>query len=170
MGAKAQFNLQYESGASQLDQEMAQLKTDFALAGIAINLSTAPFDTVIGNATPQSHTWDMEYWGAGWIYAPDYEPTGDELWSCTGSGASVQYAGSDSGGYCDPQAESDILATETSSNVQTMYTYEDYLAKQLPVIWLPVSEAQLSEINKDLQGTGPQDPLLQIYPENWRWS
>ncbi len=170
MGAKASFNLQYESGASQLDQEMAQLKTDFAQAGIAIDLATAPFDTVIGNATPQSHTWDMEYWGAGWIYAPDYEPTGDELWSCTGSGSSVQYAGSDSGGYCDPQAESDILATETSSNVQTMYTYEDYLAKQLPVIWLPVAEAQLSEINKDLQGTGPQDPLLQIYPENWRWS
>ena len=149
---------------------MAQFKTDFAQAGIAINLTTAPFDTVIGNATPTDHTWDMEYWGAGWIYAPDYEPTGDELWSCTGSGASVQYAGSDSGGYCDPQAESDILATETSSNVQAMYTYEDYLAKNLPVVWLPVSDAQLSEINKDLKGTGPQDPLLQIYPENWRWS
>jgi len=170
MGAKASFNLQYESGASQLDQEMAQFKTDFAQAGIAINLTTAPFDTIIGNATPDNHTWDMEYWGAGWIYAPDYEPTGDELWSCTGSGASVAYAGSDSGGYCDPQAESDILATETSSDVQAMYTYEDYLAKQLPVIWLPVAYAQLSEINKDLQGTGPQDPLLQIYPENWRWS
>jgi len=79
----------------------------------------------------------MEFWGGGWIYAPDYEPTGDELWSCIGSGASVQYAGSDSGGYCDPQAESDILATETSSDVQAMYTYENYLAKQLPVIWLP---------------------------------
>ncbi len=70
----------------------------------------------------------------------------------------------------DPQAESDILATETSSNVQSMYTYEDYMAKNLPVVWLPTGEAQLSEINKDLKGTGPQDPLLQIYPENWRWS
>ena len=75
-----------------------------------------------------------------------------------------------SGGYCDPQAESDILATETSNNVSAMYTYEDYLAKQLPVIWMPVAYAQLSEINKDLKGTAPQDPLLQIYPENWRWS
>jgi peptide/nickel transport system substrate-binding protein len=173
-GAKASFSLQYESGQPSLDQEMAQLKTDFAQAGIAIDLTTAPFDTVIGNAQPcktgSPCTWDMEFWGGGWIYAPDYEPTGDELWSCTGSGASVQYAGSDSGGYCDSQAESDILATETSSNVQAMYTYEDYLAKQLPVIWLPVAYAQLSEINKDLKGTDPQDPLLQIYPENWRWS
>ena len=65
---------------------------------------------------------------------------------------------------------SDILATEDSNSVSALYTYEDYLAKQLPVIWLPVADAQLSEINKDLKGTGPQDPLLQIYPENWRWS
>jgi peptide/nickel transport system substrate-binding protein len=173
-GAKASFSLQYVSGNPALDQEMERFKSDFAQAGIAINLTTAPFDTVIGNATPcapgASCSWDMEFFGVGWNYAPDYEPTGDELWSCTGSGASVQYAGSDSGGYCDPQAESDILATETSDQVSAMYTYEDYLAKQLPVVWLPTPDAQLSEINKDLKGTGPQDPLLQLYPENWRWS
>jgi peptide/nickel transport system substrate-binding protein len=173
-GAKASFNLQYVSGTPALDQEMAQFKTDFELAGIAINLSTAPFDTVIGNAsgcTPGTPcTWDMEFWGGGWIYAPDYEPTGDELWSCTGSGASAQFAGSDYGHYCDPQAQADILATETSSNVQAMYTYEDYLAKNLPVIWMPVNYAQLNMINKNLKGTQPLDPLLQIYPEQWRWS
>ena len=173
-GAKASFSLQYLSGTPALDQEMAQFKTDFAAAGIAINLSTAPFDTVIGNAAPcktgQACNWDMEFWGGGWIYAPDYEPTGDELWSCTGTGANMQYAGSNYGGYCDPQAQSDIEATETSSNVQAMYTYEDYLAKNLPVIWMPVNYAQLNMINKDLKGTQPLDPLLQIYPENWRWS
>ncbi len=173
-GAKASFNLQYESGQAALDEEMAQLKSDYALAGININLTTAPFDTVIGNAVPCKSgspcTWDMEFWGGGWIYAPDYYPTGDELWSCTGSGAGVQYAGSNSGGYCDPQAQSDIVGTETSNSVSAMNTYEDYLSKQLPVIWMPVAYAQLSEINKDLKGTGPQDPLLQIYPENWRWS
>jgi peptide/nickel transport system substrate-binding protein len=74
------------------------------------------------------------------------------------------------GGYCDPQTQADILATETSSDIHATYTYEDYLAKQLPNIWLPVAYAQLSQINKDLKGTGPQDPLLNIYPENWRWS
>jgi peptide/nickel transport system substrate-binding protein len=173
-GAKASFSLQYASGTPALDEEMAQFKSDYAQAGIAIDLTTAPFDTILGNAVPCKSgspcTWDMEFWGGGWIYAPDYEPTGDELWSCTGSGASVQYAGSDSGGYCDPTAQADIVATETSDNVSAMYTYEDYLAKQLPVVWMPVAYAQLSEINKDLKGANPQDPLLQIYPENWRWS
>jgi peptide/nickel transport system substrate-binding protein len=173
-GAKASFNLQYVSGTPVLDQEMTQLKSDYALAGIQITLTTAPFDTVIGNAIPcgagQACNWDMEFWGGGWIYAPDYDPTGDELWSCTGTGASVQYAGSDSGGYCDPQTQAYILATETSSDIHATYTYEDYLAKQLPVVWMPVAYPQLNEINKNLKGTGPLDPLLQIYPENWRWS
>jgi peptide/nickel transport system substrate-binding protein len=169
-GAKASFKLEYVSGTPSLDQEMAQFKSDYALAGIQLDLTTAPFNTVIGNATPANHTWDMEFWGGGWIYAPDYDPTGDELWSCVGTGANVQYAGSDSGGYCDAQAQQLILATETSSDVHALYTYEDYLAKQLPVIWMPDQYYQLTEINKDLKGTGPLDPLLQIYPENWRWS
>lgn len=173
-GAKASFSLEYVSGSPSLDQEMALFKSDFSLAGIAINLTTAPFDTVLGNATPcrpgAACSWDMEFWGVGWVYAPDYYPTGDELWSCVGTGASVQYAGSDSGGYCDPQAQADILATETSSDLHSLYTYEDYLARQLPVVWMPVQYAQLAMINKDLKGTVPLDPLLEIYPEQWRWS
>ena len=121
-GAKASFSLQYVSGVPALDQEMAQFKSDFALAGIAIDLHDRAVrhghrqcDTLQGR---RACSWDMEFWGGGWIYAPDYEPTGDELWSCTGTGANVVYAGSDSGGYCDPQAQADILATETSDNIR----------------------------------------------------
>jgi peptide/nickel transport system substrate-binding protein len=164
-GAQASFHLEYISGTPSVDAEMAQFKTDFSKAGIQINLSTNTFDTVIGNAVPctpgKACTWDMEFWGGGWIYAPDYYPTGDELWA-TG-------AGSNSGGYSDPTADSLIKATETSNSVQAMYAYEDYLAKNPPVIWMPTPYSQLSMINSHLQGTSPQDPLLQIYPENWYW-
>jgi peptide/nickel transport system substrate-binding protein len=173
MGARASFNLQYASGMPALDQEMAQFKTDFALAGIQIELSSAPFNTVVAGAVPCGGTscgWDMAFWGAGWFYAPDYDPTGDELWSCTGPADNEMLGGADSGGYCDRQAESDILATEFTNSALAMQTYQDYMAKQLPVIWLPVGYGQLSMVNKDLRGTFPQDPLLQIYPENWRWS
>ena len=111
----------------------------------------------------------MEFWGGGWIYAPDYYPTGDELWSCTGSGAGVQYAGSNSGGYCDPQAQADIIATEPATPFGDVHVRG--LSRQATPGHLDArAYAQLSEINKDLKGTGPQDPLLQIYPENWRWS
>jgi peptide/nickel transport system substrate-binding protein len=145
---------------------MAQFKSDFARAGIQINLTTAPFDTVIGDASPctagQPCKWDMEFWGGGWIYAPDFYPTGDELFS-TG-------AGSNYGGFSDPQMDSLIMATETSNSTSALTAYEDYCAKALPVIWLPTAYSQLSIINSHLQGVTPQDPLLNIYPENWSWS
>ncbi len=169
-GAKASFSLQYENDNPALAEEMSQLQTDFAHAGIKINLTSAPFDTVIDGAIPGDSDWDMAFWSSGWTYAPDYDPTGDEIWACTGSGASVQYAGADAGGYCNAQAEQDIVATMTSNDVHAMDTYENYLARELPVIWMPVAYAELSAINKALNGTGPQDPLLQIYPESWRWS
>jgi peptide/nickel transport system substrate-binding protein len=162
--------LAYENGDPALAEEVTQLKSEFAQAGIAITLTSEPFDSVIATATPEGRGWDMAFWSSGWTYAPDYEPTGDELWSCTGSGAGVQYAGADSGGYCNPQAEQDIVATLSSNDVHAMDTYDNYLAQQLPVIWMPAAYAQLSEINKALKGTQPQDPLLQIYPESWRWS
>ena len=38
-GAKASFKLEYESGQAALDEEMAQFKSDFAQAGIAIDLT-----------------------------------------------------------------------------------------------------------------------------------
>jgi len=173
-GQPASFKLEYVSGTPTATEEMQRLMPDFALAGIHIKLSQAPLDTVLAAATPCTPgavcAWDMEYWDSAWIYAPDHYPSGDQLWACTGSGATAVYAGSDVGGYCDPQAEADIAATETSGQLQAMYVYEDFVAKHLPVIWFPVQDYELAEINKALKGTGPLDPLLQIYPENWRWS
>ena len=32
-------------------------------------------------------TWDLAYWDSPWIYRPDYYPSGDQLWACTGSAA-----------------------------------------------------------------------------------
>jgi peptide/nickel transport system substrate-binding protein len=164
-GAQASFHLEYATGTPAYDIEMAQFKTDLSKAGIQINLSTNTFNTVIGNATPcqsgKPCTWDMEFWGV-WVYSPDYYPTGDLLWA---SGA-----GSNSNGYSDPMADTLIGATTTSNSVQALYNYEDYLAQQLPVVWLPTPNLQLSMINRHLQGAMPQDPLANLYPESWSWS
>jgi peptide/nickel transport system substrate-binding protein len=164
-GQKASFHLEYVGGNPALDKEMQQLKADFSMAGIEINLSTNPsFEAVIANATPciadKPCTWDMEYWGYGWIYSPDYYPTGDQLF---GSSAPSNY-----NGWHDAMTDQLIQATETSGR-PALYAYEAYIAKQLPVVWLPTQYIQLSEISSRLQGTQPQDPLGLIYPENWTW-
>jgi peptide/nickel transport system substrate-binding protein len=173
-GQQASLSLQYVSGSPRVTAEMNQLSSDFALAGIVLKQSQAAYAQVLGSAAPCSPgaacTWDLAYWDSPWIYSPDYYPSGDQLWGCTGSGASPVFAGSNVGGYCDPQAEAAIAATESSGATQAMNAYEDYMAKSLPVVWVPVPDYALAEINKALKGTGPLDPLLEIFPENWHWS
>jgi len=164
-GQKASFHLEYVGGNPALDKEMQQLKADFSMAGIEINLTTNPsFEAVIANATPciadKPCTWDMEYWGYGWIYSPDYYPTGDQLFASS--------APSNYNGWHDAATDQMIQASLTDGR-QALSAYEDYIAKQLPVVWLPTQYLQLSEINSRLQGTQPQDPLGLIYPENWTW-
>ena len=165
-GAQAAFKLEYASGFPTVAAEMTRLKGDFARAGIQINLTTAPFGTVIGDATPctagQPCKWDMEFWGGGWIFSPDFYPSGDLLFA-TG-------AGSNYGGFTDPMMDTLITNTETSSTLAALLAYEDYGAKTLPVVWMPTAYAQLSLIDGRLKGATPQDPLQYIYPENWSWS
>jgi peptide/nickel transport system substrate-binding protein len=158
-GAKANFKLEYYNGQLIVKQEMEALKTEFSKAGLVLNLSGANFDTVIGDAFGGNPSADMDNWGGGWIFAPDYYPTGDEIFS-TG-------AGSNGGGYTNATNDANTSATTTSNDPSALYTYEDFLAKDLPVIWIPVADAQLSMVKKTLHGWDPQDALLQLYPENW---
>ncbi len=167
-GTPLTFSMQYVSGSVPYTQEMEAMRSAFSLVGITINVSSAPFNTVIGNAVPcnpktgSGCKWDMEYWGAGWIYAPDYYPTGGEIFA-TG-------AGSNSGGYSDPINDANIAATHSQPGTGVMFKYENYLAQQLPVLWLPTGVSQISVINTHLHGTLPQDPLINIYPEDYTLS
>jgi peptide/nickel transport system substrate-binding protein len=46
-------------------------------------------------------------------------------------------------------------------------SYENYLADQVPVLWMPQPDYQISEISSKLQGTSPQSPIESLTPENW---
>ena len=102
----------------------------------------------------------MGNWGAGWIFAPDFYPTGESIFQ-TG-------ANSNAGSYSDPVNDANILATTTTQTPLTQY--ENYLAEQLPVIFQPNTVTQLTEVANGLNGVLPQSPLQNIYPENWRFS
>ncbi|HEX9099197.1 MAG TPA: peptide ABC transporter substrate-binding protein [Candidatus Dormibacteraeota bacterium] len=157
-GAKASFTLEYVSGSAPVKQEMEALKTAFSLAGLEIKLSEVPFATVIGDAFSGSTTADLSNWGYGWIFAPDYYPSGEQIFS-TG-------AASNGGSYSNRSNDANTTASMTGG-ITALYAYEDFLAKDLPVIWIPVADYQVSMVRTTLRGWGPQDPLLQIYPESW---
>ena len=163
-GAPAAFRIDFGTGLTAVSAMMAQLKTDFALAGVQITLHAAPFSTIFSEDAPcvagQPCTWDMLL--GGWTYGPDFYPTGDELWA-TGASSNVN-------SYSDATMDRLIANTETSNDLSALYAYEDYAAMQLPVMWMPTPYYQLNAINSHLHGAVPLDPLLQIYPENWYWS
>jgi peptide/nickel transport system substrate-binding protein len=57
--------------------------------------------------------------------------------------------------------------TLISNNVQDMYSWQDYLAPQLPMEWQPQADYQLNEIANNLKGVTPLSPTLSINPEDW---
>jgi peptide/nickel transport system substrate-binding protein len=103
----------------------------------------------------------MANWGYGWIFTPTSYPSGEELFE---TGATTN-----AGSYSDPVNDQNTNRSLTEG-LSALYTYENYLVKQLPVIWLPLPVYQISEVAHDLRGISPQDPFDQIYPENWYFS
>jgi peptide/nickel transport system substrate-binding protein len=146
-------------------EEMTALQSSAAALGIRLNLEPEPFEDVVGLGGPNCVVtknkcgWDMANWGGGWIYSPDYLPTGETLFLCGVPG--------NSGGYCDKTNDALISKTLTSGNLQDLYRWEDYLATRLPVMWQPNGAVALTEITDNLKGVLPQNPTEAITPENW---
>ncbi len=164
------FNLLYATGSTEATNEMEALQsTVHSVAGINLTLSTQPFQQVIGTAfngcTPATPctTWQMANWLGGWTYAPDYLPTGGELFA-TG-------AGSNGGDFSDPTNDANIRATHTATNqsaeITALYKYQDYLVKELPVVYLPDTPLQLTMYKSNLKGLVPQDGFGVIYPQEY---
>ena len=156
------FNLQYNNGFTYVTQFMQQLKSNLAQDGIQLALTTAPFNTILANATPckgATCTWQMENWGQGWSYGPDYYPTGESIFETASN--------INEGNYSNPVNDANINATHTVTGTAVLYKYENYLAQQLPVVWQPDPDFQISEISNKLTGV-TQSPLLNFTPEFWK--
>jgi len=162
IGAKLDFNLLYASGTTELTQEMQAMKSTFSQVGIVLNLSQAPFDQVISSSVPcqpaqASCGWQLDNWGGGWSYSMDHFPNGDLIF---GTGA-----GDNFGSYSSTTADS--LITQTDHVPGTLPADENYLAANLPAIFMPKADYQLTEVQNKLQGVTPQEPTFNITPEAW---
>jgi peptide/nickel transport system substrate-binding protein len=164
-GQALSFTLPYATGTDWIASEMTQLQSNASTLGIKISLDPRPFNQVTaiagGNCVVAhiSCNWDMANWGGGWTFVPDYYPSGETLF-LTGSGAN-------SSGYTNATNDTYINQTLTSTSTQTLFTWQDYLAEQLPDIWQPDGVYQLAEVNNSLRGVIPQSTTLNINPENW---
>jgi hypothetical protein len=60
-----------------------------------------------------------------------------------------------------------IDKTLTSTDLSYMYSWQDYLATQLPVEWQVNAPYLVAEIANNLKGATPMSSTLSLNPENW---
>jgi peptide/nickel transport system substrate-binding protein len=161
-GAQLNFTMAYASGTEWQQQVMTVEQSAWNSIGIKTALVSNTFSTVIQDyAGPcvagSPCTVEEGWWGGGWVYAPDYYPSGETLFQTN--------AGSNAGNYTDAKADTLIAATDTTNT--SLDDYQNYIAKQLPVIWQPNSDFELSEVRNTIRGIAPQNPFGNLFPEYW---
>jgi peptide/nickel transport system substrate-binding protein len=160
-GEKLSLGFEYSTGTQAVTEEVATLQSAFSQAGIQLSLRGAPFSTVVSDDVPctKSSCWQLNYYGQGWYFDPGYDdPDGSVLF---------ESGGVDNGGLYDSPTANSLINKLPSGGYPALYTYENYLAKQLPMLWMPQLDEQISAVNDKLKGVYPQDPEGNIYPENW---
>ena len=149
-------------------KEWTYIQSQFKQLGVDLTLTqTTDWATPAQSCNPANNptscdSWDFVFFGtAGSWYFPAY-PTGERLfykdvmrWNC--------------GQYNDPQANDLIDATLTGTDTTAMEKYSNYLAENLPVLWLPMPSYQISAVASGLD-VGTQDPGGSFTPQRWSWS
>jgi peptide/nickel transport system substrate-binding protein len=162
-GTKLDLTIISESGSTETTNMMQELQSSFSQIGVNLTVKQAPLDTVLNDSaicTPKQAAcgWQLSFFGTqGSWYYPAY-PSGEQIFA---SGAGVNL-----GSYSDTQADDLIQASTSSSSASAMQQYSAYLARNLPVIWVPNPDYQVSAIKNTLGGV-IQNPLAGMNPQQW---
>ncbi|MCO5969130.1 peptide ABC transporter substrate-binding protein [Actinoallomurus soli] len=162
-GTQLKFSLLTESGSTETDNTMQELQSSLSKIGIALSIKSEPLNSVLDHSPeckPNQSTcsWQLSFFGTqGSWYFPAY-PSGEQIFATDG--------GTNLGSYSDPTADKLVKESTSSSDPQAMQQYSSYLAKQLPVIWMPNPAYQVSAIRNNLRGV-VQDPLAFMQPQRW---
>ncbi|WP_327259341.1 MULTISPECIES: peptide ABC transporter substrate-binding protein [unclassified Streptomyces] len=165
-GTKFSMQVLSQSGSTVTDNMMSALQSSFAKTGIDFTIKTAPVNSVLSQAgqckaDQAGCKWQLSFFGtAGSWYFPAY-PSGDSLFATGG--------GSNFGSYSNPAVDKLITQTTTSSSDEAVQKYSAALAKDLPVVWLPEPDYQVSMVKKGLDGFA-QDSLANFHPAMWKWT
>jgi peptide/nickel transport system substrate-binding protein len=164
-GARLAFTLDYANAIQPTATQVSAMKSDAARVGIQLDLRGAPFNTIFAQdsvCTPDQSAcaWQMSDFGG--ISFSTY-PTGDVIF---GTGGALN-----SGSYSDPTADKLIEATLYGSDPNALTAYQDYIARQVPVIYQPDSDAVVV-VKSTLATDGSFTALTQsnLQPERWHFT
>jgi peptide/nickel transport system substrate-binding protein len=163
-GAKLSFHLLYYAGYLPVQRSDETFQSNASRVGITISLSSTPLDSIFSDApeckpSASACKWQMGQYG-GWT--PFGYPVVASFFLISSS--------LNSGSYNDPITARYVNATIYSNSSSAMKQYQDYIARQVPALWQPSPDTQVSAISSKLKGVGVQSPTLEIQPETWSLS
>jgi peptide/nickel transport system substrate-binding protein len=166
-GAALKFTFTYVSGNQSLTEQATALQTSFAQVGVQLQLSpvslSALFSVYFPCSPGKACPWEIAYDGGGWGFEPTYNMP--ELGSLLATGG-VSNAQAYSSATNDKNLQTIYYGSGAMSD---FYNYENYLGKQLPLMWMPEILLQVSAVQSKLVGWYPQQPQLDITPETWKF-
>jgi peptide/nickel transport system substrate-binding protein len=164
-GTPLTFTLLYSNGIPENETQSVAEGSDEAKAGITFNLRpvtpAALFaDAPTCTASQATCSWQL-------MSYVDYTPFPYPFSAINfGTGGVYNF-----GSYSDPHADALMHATEIAPQTNGLDTAffngENYLLKEEPGIYQPVTPYQLTLVAKNLHGVIPQSPELAITPELW---
>jgi peptide/nickel transport system substrate-binding protein len=164
-GTGLEFTLDYANAIQPTATQVSALKSDASRVGIRLDLQGEPFNTILAQdsvCTPDQSAcaWQMSDFGGNQFST---YPTGDPLY---GTGGALN-----SGSYSDPTADKLIEATLYGSDPDALTAYEDYTARQVPVIYQPDPD-YVSVVKSTLATDGTFTALTQsnLQPERWHFT
>jgi peptide/nickel transport system substrate-binding protein len=165
-GTKLAFTIISESGSTETTNMMQELQSSFAQIGVTLSIKQAPLNTVLNDSaicTPAQAacSWQLSFFGTQGSWYFDPYPSGEQIFE-TGAGVNL-------GSYANTEATTLIKATNTSGSASAMQAYSAYLAQNLPVLWVPNPDYQVSAIKNTLGGV-VQNPLANMNPQQWSLS
>ncbi|HEY2579983.1 MAG TPA: ABC transporter substrate-binding protein [Streptosporangiaceae bacterium] len=164
-GKGLSFRVVYASGDEDYSVMMEAFQSAASSAGVTVNLSEGQFNQITGVtgvcSTGQSAcNWDGVMYG-GTTFG--VYPTGNGIFTTRANGQ---------GNYSSATADKLIHETEYSAGTQPFYAYENYIAQQLPYIWMPWQQQGYMVVLNSVRGyaADQHNPFADTFPENWSFS
>jgi peptide/nickel transport system substrate-binding protein len=169
-GARLAFVEEAGSGSAPFSAEAEVMQSSWSQAGIQVTLRSEPPTQIYTSLGPCSDgntgcKWEIANAsepGATATYSPEYLPS-PQSWVATGGASNIQ-------GYSNAKMDALINATDFSSAPAAVQALSLYAGQQLPMLWEPNYPYQLSVISSKIHGALPQDPNLNLYPQDWTLS
>lgn len=157
-GTSLSMTLLMSASSPQFTREVNAIIADWKSLGIVVNVQFASYAQVV--AACASTTAQLCAWDSGWSYLPSVLPTGELLFSSTGS--------SNVGSFSNPLV--DALINQTMRANVSLARYATVVAASSPAIFIPQGQS-LTESAKNLASTVglAPNPLGSFTPEYYHW-